>query len=256
MQTNALLSNSTKDQGGFSFVELTIVLIVIGVMTWTVSQAYENSMVLRDREAATQQGEVLRDALRSFALKNARLPCPDTAGRGWEGDASGICTAVTDVGWFPYRSLGFERPQSRFLATYAVYRRADATAALDADMVLRKERTGDSPGNVHFQDSRDLVTALNNAINDPVSATRARLTGNDGTEGAVDCIGNIRSHPAFFIVIALGENGGTPSGFEPPHGVTSNCAWAPGKPLQNGQDDVVIAESLQTLAGWLGARSL
>ena len=222
---------------------------------WTVSGAYDNSQVLRDREQAFSQGEVLREAVRAFALTNARLPCPDTTGTGWEGDAAGTCNLTADAGWLPYRSLGLDRPSNRFLAAYSVYRRADTDAARDADTVVRKERTGNSAGNTGYQDTRDLIVALGNASGDPASPARTRLTGNDGTEGAVDCTSNIRSHPAFFIVIALGDAAGSASAFEVPNGAGSNCAWTPGKGLQQGRDDVVIAEPSRVLSGWLGART-
>lgn len=242
-------------QTGFSLVEFSMVLLIVGLLTWTVSGAYDNSQVLRDREQAFSQGEVLREAVRAFALTNARLPCPDTTGTGWEGDAAGTCNLTADAGWLPYRSLGLDRPPSRFLAAYSVYRRADTDAIRDADIVVRKERTGNSVGSTGYHDTRDLIVALGNASGDPVSPARTRLTGNDGTEGTVDCTGNIRSHPAFFIVIPLGNAAGSASAFEGPNGAGSNCAWTPGKGLQQGRDDVVIAEPSWALSGWLGARA-
>lgn len=255
MNTATLLSPVAPHQTGFSLVEFSIALLVVGLLTWTVSGAYDNSQVLRDREQAFSQGEVLREAVRAFALTHARLPCPDTTGTGWEGDATGTCSLTADAGWLPYMSLGIGRSPSRFLAAYSVYRRFDADTAHDADTAVRKERTGNSAGSTGYKDTRDLIAALANASGDPTSPTRTRLTGNDGTEGAVDCTNNIRSHPAFFIVIPLSDAAGSASGFEGPNGSGSNCAWTPGKGLQQGRDDVVIAEPLLTLSGWLGARA-
>lgn len=255
MNRHALSPLLEPKQSGFSLVEFSIVLLIVGILTWTVSGVYDNSQALREREQALSQGEVLREAVRAFALTNARLPCPDTAGTGWEGDAAGTCNAASDSGWLPYRSLGLERPYQRFLAAYSVYRRADANAALDADTAVRKERTGNAAGSQGFQDARDLMVAIGNASGDTASTARTRLTGNDGNEGAIDCSSNIRSHPAFFIVMPLGDSAGSASGFEAPNGAGSNCAWAPGKGSQHGRDDVVIAEPLQALSGWLGART-
>ena len=255
MNSVASLAPVVPKQIGFSLVEFSIVLLIVGLLTWTVSAAYDNSQALRDREQAFSQGEVLREAVRAFALTNARLPCPDTTGTGWEGDAAGTCDAAADSGWLPYRSMGLERPHTRFLAAYSVYRRSDANAALDADTAVRKERTGNPAGSQGYQDARDLMVALGNASSDPASPARTRLTGNDGTEGAIDCTSNIRSHPAFFIVIPLGDLAGSASGFEAPNGTSNNCAWTPEKGLQQGRDDVVIAEPLQALSGWLAARA-
>lgn len=242
-------------QRGFSFVELAIVLAVVGLMTWAVTSAYANSTVLRDRTRAQALGESLRDALRAFALVQRRLPCPDTNGNGWEGDATGACAPVDHAGAFPYRSLGLALPQERYFAAYLVYRRASAVAANDADLVVRQERTGNVAGDPGFQNVRDLIAALNNAVNDPLSPARARLTGNDGADGAVDCASNVRSHPSFALVLPLEARSAGGSRFETPHGVGIACAWAPDTGATSARDDVVITEPLGALAGWLAARA-
>ena len=144
--TRKWLSSRRQICGGFSLVEFSVVLLVAGLMTWSISAAYENGVAARDRGIASAQAELLRDAVRAFALRNSRLPCPDITGTGWEGDAAGNCAATVDSGWLPYRSLGLERPRAQFLAAYAAYRRPDVDPALDADVVSRKERTGNSVG--------------------------------------------------------------------------------------------------------------
>lgn len=249
------LTLMARQQHGFTFVEMAVVLALVGLMAWAVSTAYGNSAALRDRDRAVQVGESLRQALRAFALVNARLPCPDTAGSGWEGNAAGNCAAGDQAGGFPYRSLGMDLPSANFRAAYAVYRRASATPALDADLAVRLERTGDSLGDPHYRDARDLIVALNNAAGDALSASRTRLTGDDGPEGAIDCTANIRSHPAFLVVLPLDSKDGTGHLFETPHGSGIACAWAPGTGMTQARDDVVMAEPLTSLAGWLGART-
>lgn len=241
-------------QLGFSFVEIAVVLAVAGMLTWGVSSAYTNTAALRDRDRAVQSGEALRQAVRAFALTNAKLPCPDTDGDGWSGDPAGTCNTTDQAGWFPYRTLGLDLPEPAFRAAYSVYRRASAVPASDADLVATLERTGDSPGDPHYRDARDLIAALNNASADLLSVSRARLTGDDGAEGAVDCAANIRSHPAFFVVIPVDSKNGAASRFEAPHGIASTCAWSPGTALSQARDDVVMAEPFNSLAGWLGAR--
>lgn len=242
-------------QGGFSFLELAIVMSVVGLMGWAVSAAYGNTDLVQTRDRATQIGESLRSALRSFALTNARLPCPDTDADGWEGGAGGVCAATDQVGWFPYRSLGMDLPDARYRAAYAVYRRVDAAPALDADLTLRTERTSDLPGDAHYQDARDLITALHNASGDVLSTARTRLTGNDGNEGAVDCALNLRSHPAFFLVFPLEDRDANGNRFDGPHDSTVACALSSAAGVAQARDDVVVAEPLAVLAGWLSARA-
>lgn len=247
------LSQAQRQQG-FTMVEMALVLAIAGLMTWAVTSAYGNSTMVRDRQRATQMGETLRENLRAFALANGRLPCPDTDGDGWEGDASGQCLA-SEAGWLPYRSLGMEVPDTRYRAAYAVYRRTDATAAADADLAVRQERTGDAPGDAHYQDARDLIAALNNAMGDALSSAHTRLTGNGAGEGAVDCSGNVRSHPAWLAVLPLEDRDGDGDRFDGPHRVGTPCSVPPGTAVAHDSDDVVVAEPLQALAGWLGARA-
>lgn len=249
-----LTLSQVQRQQGFTLVEMALVLVITGLMTWAVTSAYGNSTMVRDRQRATQMGETLRENLRAFALANGRLPCPDTDGDGWEGDASGQCH-TTEAGWMPYRSLGMELPDARYRAAYAVYRRAAATAAADADLALRLERTGDVPGDAHYQDARDLITALNNAMGDAPSAAHTRLTGNAAGEGAVDCSSNVRSHPAWLAVLPLEDRSGDGDRFDGPHRVGTACSVPPGMSVTHDADDVVVAEPLQALAGWLGARA-
>jgi len=241
-------------QRGFSLVELSIVLLSLGLLTWAVAGAYDNSNALRDRDRAVQAGESLREALRGFALRNARLPCPDTAGTGWEGDASGTCPANAEAGWLPYRSLGLDLPAASLRALYSVYRNSGAAAG-DADLAVATERTGDAAGTPGYRNARDLMAGLTYAAGESTSAAHTRLTGNDGTDGAVDCAANVRSHPAFFVVLPLEDRDSDGSRFDIPHTPGSACAYAPGTAMTLNRDDVVAAESLVALTGWLGART-
>ncbi|MDD5333135.1 MAG: hypothetical protein PHS32_05255 [Rhodoferax sp.] len=146
-------------------------------------------------------------------------------------------------------------PDAAYRAAYGVYRAANVTASLDADLAIRLERGADLPGDAHFQDARDLVIALNNLAHAALSTSHLRVSGNNATEGAVDCVNNVRSHPAFFIVFPLQDRNGDNDRFDSVHGMTSACAYAPGTALAVDMDDVVVAESGTTLVGWLNARA-
>lgn len=237
-------------------VELSIVLMVIGCLTWAVSNAYGSVGARGDRDRATQTAEGLKDALRAFALRNGRLPCPDTTGSGWEGLVAGSCPAATEAGWLPYHSLQLDPPAPALHALYAVYRDAGAAAG-NADLTLAMERTDDLSGTPGYRDTRDFMTALLSAAaaTETPTASHAHLTGNGGTEGAVDCAANVRSNPAFFIVLPLTDRGADSDRFDLPHALGSVCAFCPGTAINNARDDVVAAESLASLTGWLGARA-
>lgn len=242
-------------QQGFTFVEMAVVLALAGLMTWAVTSAYGNSTMVRDRQRATQTGEVLRETLRAFALTNGRLPCPDTDGDGWEDGAGSTCNTADQAGWLPYRSLQLEMPDARLRAAYAVYRRPASDPLADADLARRLERTGDAAAAPHYQDARDLIAALHNAMGDAPSSARTRLTGNGAGEGAIDCSANVRSHPAWLAVLPLEDSDGDGDRFDGPHRVGHACAVAPGTGLTHDADEVVVAEPLQALAGWLGSRA-
>ena len=243
-------------QRGFSLVELSIVLVVLGLLGWAVAGSYDNTAALRDRDRATQSAESLREALRAFALRNGRLPCPDSSGTGWEGNAAGVCAPDVEAGWLPYRSLGLDVPADAWHAAYGVYRnKLPIPATIDADLAVASERTGDAEGTPGYRNARDLMVGLAIADNQPLTREHTRLTGDDGTNGPVDCTASVRSHPAFFIVVPLEDRNNDGNRFDRPHAVGTACAFTPGTAMNDVRDDVVVAESLAALTGWLGARA-
>lgn len=248
-------------QGGWSVLEMATVLAIVGLLAWSGLTVLEGGQARQDREQALQQAEIWRDRLRTFALNNRRLPCPDQTGQGWEGDAAGACgTAAT--GWLPYRALGLDLPAEGLRAGYAVFRAANvAQPALDADLAVQRERTGDAPGSLAHQDVFDLVRGLNNATAAAAAAAggvvtaQPHLTGNGGQAGPIDCAGQPRDNPAFRIVVPLKDRDGDGSRFDGGHTLVGLCSEAPAAALRHHQDDVVLAEGFGALAGWLQARA-
>ncbi len=242
-------------QRGFSLAELAIALAALGLVTWAVAGAYGNAGAQHDRDAARVHGQQMLEAVKAFALVNARLPCPDTDGDGWEGGASG-CPSGAETGWFPYRSLGLDLPEPALRAAYGVYR----NVAADADLAVRSERStpadaADDPG---YQDVRDLIIGLSHAAAQAPAAGHVYLTGDDGTQGAVDCTNNVRSHPAVVLAMPLSDrdnDGSRFDGVHPASPASAQCFQAPGTAGTVVRDDVVVAESLLSLAGWLAAHA-
>ena len=255
LSARSLRLPARRCNAGFSLIELAIVLAALALVSWSVSSAYDNTGPLRDRAIAAQTGEALREQVRAFALRNARLPCPDIAGLGAEdADANGVCTNANASGWFPYQAVGLDLPAPKMRASYAVHR----APAADADLAVRTERTGDAPSSPSYRDVRDLIVGLRNAAGQPSAAGDVRVTGDAQASGDIDCQNNIRSMPAFFLVLPLSDRDGDGNRFDSVHSVPAPvlplCAYAPGTPLTATYDDVVIAESTASLAGWLGAR--
>lgn len=241
-------------QSGFSLIELSVSLAALALLTWAVSGAYGNGMKQGARDNAIAQGETLREAIRAFALRNRRLPCPDTSGSGWEGDASGVCVGGAETGWMPYRSLGMDIPASPLRAAYSVYR----NAAINADLAVATERTGSVAGSASYQDIRDLIGGLAIANGQIPAPGHLYLTGDDGLAGAVDCNNNKVAVPAYVVVLALQDSNGDGSLFDGVHtGLPGNvaCFQSQNTPPTAGRDDVVISEGTSALMGWLSAHA-
>ena len=249
---------------GFTLVELALVLLVLGIATWAAAGAYANIGVMTERDLARAHAQTMQNALRSFALTNGRLPCPDSAAigtgnSGWETvSATGVCTsATTETGMLPYKSLGLDLPDSRLLAAYGVYRNPLA----NADLTSLAERTDIPTLATSRLDAKDLIAALNFAGVSAAtpSAAHLYLTGDGQALGAVDCAANIRSNQAFVLIIPLRNRDGVNNEFDGIHSAFANgaslCASAPGTPFGLMTDDVIVAESFTTLSGWLAARS-
>lgn len=240
-------------QRGFTFLELALALVVVGLVSWSAFSAYDVFHDAQDRREAQDNARHVQGQLRAFALRHGRLPCPDTsaAGTGYENLSAGVCATSSQVGWFPYVSAGLAVPTDGYRARYAVYRLANATASLDADLAVARERNGDAPGQVQHQDVGDLIVALNTASGHSASSTRAYVTGDGGMAGAIDCAANLSQLTAYWLVIPLQDRDGDADRLDAPNTLAGPCAGGPASPVSATNDDIVLAESPALLAGWL-----
>ena len=240
-------------QRGITFVEVTVVLAIAGLLSWAAFGAYDTMNDQRARQEAQSLTLEMQSHLRSFAVRNGRLPCPDAsvAGTGYESLTGGACGGGNQVGWFPYVSLGLVLPVDGLRARYAVFRAANATAVLDADLTAARERTGDAVQDVRYQDVTDLIVALNNMGSVTFSSARAYLTGDGGPAGAISCAANSLMPVAYWITVPLEDRDGDGARLDTPHSAASTCASSPSAPVRADSDDVVLSESPAQLAGWL-----
>jgi Tfp pilus assembly protein PilV len=241
------------EQLGVSLVEVSVVLLIAGLMSWAAFRGYETVMEQQEIERGRAEAQQLQSILRAFALRHGRLPCPDTsaAGNGYEALTAGTCTLGNQLGWFPYVSAGLEIPTDRLRARYAAFRAPNADVTKDADLAVAKERTGDSAGDATHLDTTDLIVALNNASQLPLDVARPYLTGDAGAAGPINCATNRVMAAAYWVVVPLQDKDNDNSRLDPPHAMASLCAASPSAPLRFASDDVVTAESPMQLAGWL-----
>ena len=72
--------SSISASNGFTLLEVSMVLLIMGLLLSSVMKPFGAQMIDRQRSATSKQLIEIRDALVGFAAANFRLPCPVGAG--------------------------------------------------------------------------------------------------------------------------------------------------------------------------------
>lgn len=196
------LVSSQFKQRGFSLIEVSIALVIIGVITMASFQAFTSASYYKNQVASAGWLEQASSLVVKFAQTNNRLPCPDVDLDGFED-----CSGNKKTGTLPFYSLGM--PVSSQISDvivghqnliYGVYR----DGANDADLTVLAERTGDVLGDANFQNVNDFKVALSNAFVLSFSAAQPYVTGDVNTTGAENCTTNQVANAAFWIASSGG----------------------------------------------------
>lgn len=101
-------SRTASRQRGFTLIEMSIVLIIFGILVGGGLLAM-NPLLDRTRVRQTQANmDQIEDALLLYVMRFQRLPCPadGSTGAGTEAGGPGGCTASADDGVIPWVTLG------------------------------------------------------------------------------------------------------------------------------------------------------
>lgn len=94
---------------GFSLLEMTIVLIVIGFLFSKLLMPMSKQMEDKRRKETQVQLEMIKDAVLGFLLVNGRLPCPatlETSSIEYANDTANPTRCIKHYGYLPAQTLG------------------------------------------------------------------------------------------------------------------------------------------------------
>jgi len=201
---SSLADNIQLQYKGFSLVEMSIVLVVIGVISMGSLQVYNSVNNYREQALANKFLLQAQEAIIYFAKSNFRLPCPDINSDGFED-----CSGSYKTGQLPFNTLGLPLSSQVSDASigyqnliYGVFR----DSVHSADLTVLTERTGDSLGDANYQNVDDFKKALSNASLLATSANQPFITGDNDTSGIENCLTNRVTNAAFWLASPSGED--------------------------------------------------
>ena len=128
--------NVGRRQQGMTLIELSLMLIVLGLITAVMVSLVPSMTRLASVESAINDVSDTQNAIAGFALTTGRLPCADANQDGVED-----CPAV--AGGFPYLTVGIGAPLRNAYGydyRYVVYARRDNTPMNDTELTKASDR--------------------------------------------------------------------------------------------------------------------
>lgn len=235
-----------KTNKGYTLIELSIVLVVLGIVIVLIWRALGFNA---DHALAESERVMMRSAdqaISGFVFAHSRLPCPDVNGDGIED-----CAATGAVGTLPAISIGLSQADARRIR-YGVYRNPALPPTGDADLAANVDRmpmlvTHGSPlyGSFELQGNRnalDLCAALR---------TASAKSPDDAFVHVVTAEGSI--NVAYALALAGRHDADNSGGLlDGANALPGTAFEAPARATDGGYDDRVVAVGFDRLIGRLG----
>lgn len=244
---------STKTTGvlgqrGFTLLELAVSLVVAGLLiaigAWTAPWLNERPA----RDKARQVINEASQAVLAFSRTHYRLPCPDTNGDGLED-----CGGATASGAVPWETLLLSAPvldTAHQSLIYAAYRSPNATLALDADLVILKNRIDDFDNPPVTYNMCDFCQALRNAV--PAASGAGLASTSTRIDSGGGCGAGEVNNQAFVLAsTGFEDRGGGGLADEDNADGFANCFSSPLRGRDADYDDIVAAVGFTKLIGEL-----
>lgn len=98
---------SIKNSRGFTLVEIAIVMVIFGLLLAGLMGPLQMQRDNLKRKETLQSMQTIKQAITGFALRNGRIPCPDTSQDGQENMNGNTC--FSPRGTVPWATLGVTR---------------------------------------------------------------------------------------------------------------------------------------------------
>ena len=107
--------NSTCGEGGFTLIEIAVVLVLIGLLLGSFIGSVTQRIETSQRVNTKQQLEDIKTALLGFVSVHGRLPCPAETGSAGEESpvGGGVCSINQSHGFVPGKTLGIDGAYNR-----------------------------------------------------------------------------------------------------------------------------------------------
>lgn len=104
---------TTPESQGFTLVEMTVVMVIVGLMLGGLLLPLSGQMDQRNYSKAQADMNEIREALIGYGLANGHLPCPAISITDGREDRSAVtCTGNKRVGFLPWAELGVAKLDS------------------------------------------------------------------------------------------------------------------------------------------------